>query len=1340
MRGIRSSTAALLLVGAAFAGCLDAPTGFRRPANVTAIAEQSSNPAPVIVAAGDVAQCTSLGDEATALLLDALQFDALLALGDLAYEDATTTDFQNCYDPTWGRHKSKTRPTPGNHEYHTPGAAGYFSYFGAASNPAGGGQTYYSFDLGEWHILSLDSNLPATAGSAQLTWIRQDLAAHPKACSLAYWHHPVFSSGIHGNAPQMRDVWRVLDSAGVDVVLVGHDHTYERFAPQTSTGLAIPTGIRQFVVGTGGSKLRPFSTTRANSEVRNGDSWGVLKLTLHPTSYDWEFVPVAGEIFTDQGTTGCVQTAPPEANQQPVATLTSPANGATFTAPTTITLEANAADADGNLNRVEFYRGSTFIGSDATPPYSITWTNTSVGTHNLTARAVDAAEAWASSPIVRVTVAPPSNSAPTVSLDGPLDDANFTAPATITLEASAEDVDGNLNRVEFYADATLLASDATAPYAFTWNSVPAGTYTLTARAVDAADAATTSVAAVVTVDAPPPPNSAPSVSLTGPAANATFMAPATITLQATAADIDGNLSRVEFYHGTVLLGSDATSPYSFTWTDVPAGSYVLVARAVDAAEEATTSNQAQITVTAASSNQPPLAKPGGPYAGTEGVALTLNGSGSSDPENDALTYAWDFGDGTTAAGVSPSKAYGDNGTYTVTLVVSDPAGASHTATTTATIANIAPTLIFVSPTTAASGAGYTLSIRDVTDVAADLVGLQYRFECAGAGGFTPWGTASSATCPGLSGPLTSTARGAVRDKDGAMRQQSRRLEVLPPTPAPNNAPTVSLTGPADGATFTAPAVITLEASADDVDGNLGRVEFYNGTILLTSDATSPYSFAWSNVPAGSYVLTARAVDIPGLATTSTEVRVTVNPAPPSNQPPVANPGGPYSGTEGVAVSFDGGASSDPESAPLSYAWDFGDGTSAVGRSPSKTYGDNGTFTVTLVVSDPSGATHSATTTATIENVAPALTFSAPSTVASGASYTLSISSARDVTADQPSLQYRFECGVGGFTLWSDASSVTCEGATGPTTRNVRGAVRDKDGGIRQQTVPVQILAPPANSAPTVSLTGPSDGATFAAPASITLTATASDVDENLSRVEFYNGPTLLGADAAAPYELTWSNVPVGTYTLTARAVDAADATATSGAVVVTVGPPPPVNTPPVAKPGGPYNGAEGVALTLNGTASTDPERGALTYAWNFGDGTTGIGASPTKTFGDNGTFTVTLVVTDPMGASHSATTTVTIANVVPAALNFVSPPSAASGAAYTLSITDVIDVPADLVGLQYRFECGAGYTLWSAATSVTCPGVPGPVTRVVRGAVRDKDGGVRQMSRNIQILAPPPTN
>jgi acid phosphatase type 7 len=265
----------------------------------------------VIVAAGDIADCRREGDEATARLVGRIN-GTVLTLGDAAYPEGTAEDFEECYEPTWGRFKGHTKPVPGNHEYDTRGAEGYFDYFGkAAGDPDEG---YYSYNLGKWHIVALNSNCEEVPGgceasSPQGRWLEADLAANEdKSCTLAYMHHPRFSSGEkHGNTHYVKPLWEALYEAGADVVLSGHEHNYERFAPQNSGGREDPEGgIRQFVVGTGGGKgTYPILDPIANSEVHNDDTYGVLKLSLHPKRYKWEFVPVEGESFTDSGAAQC---------------------------------------------------------------------------------------------------------------------------------------------------------------------------------------------------------------------------------------------------------------------------------------------------------------------------------------------------------------------------------------------------------------------------------------------------------------------------------------------------------------------------------------------------------------------------------------------------------------------------------------------------------------------------------------------------------------------------------------------------------------------------------------------------------------------------------------------------------------------------------------------------------------------------------------------------------------------------------------------------------------------------------------------------------------------------
>ncbi len=266
-----------------------------------------------LVAAGDISSCTNNNDEATAKLLGSIQ-GTILVLGDAVYEHGSPEEFADCYSSTWGRFKDRTKPVPGNHEYHTQGAEGYFEYFGKAAGNHDKG--YYSFDLGEiWHIVALNSNCEEVPGgceeaSPQLRWLKEDLAANKdKRCTLAYMHHPRFSSGKeHGNTHSVKPLWDALYEAGADVVLSGHTHNYERFAPQDPEGEAdSERGIREFVVGTGGGEesLHPIGDPIANSEVHNDETFGVLKLTLRPEGYEWRFVPVEGETFSDSGNARC---------------------------------------------------------------------------------------------------------------------------------------------------------------------------------------------------------------------------------------------------------------------------------------------------------------------------------------------------------------------------------------------------------------------------------------------------------------------------------------------------------------------------------------------------------------------------------------------------------------------------------------------------------------------------------------------------------------------------------------------------------------------------------------------------------------------------------------------------------------------------------------------------------------------------------------------------------------------------------------------------------------------------------------------------------------------------
>ncbi|HEY7525417.1 MAG TPA: metallophosphoesterase [Candidatus Limnocylindria bacterium] len=259
-------------------------------------ASRATTPGAIIWAVGDIGVCKRRTDTLVANLIERHQ-GTVLTLGDHAYPAGSVEDFAHCFDPPWQDLIPRTHPAPGNHEYRTADGGGYFAYFG---DRARGG--YYAFTRGEWRIYSLNSS---ALGGGQLDWLAADLAAHPVGCSLAYWHEPLFTSHLGGPTPAVKAFWDLLATAGVDVVLNGHAHDYERFAPQTPDAVAADDGIREFIVGTGGRTLGGFGDPAANSEVRQAKTWGALRMRLAPGGYSWQFYRAAGEDFTDSGTGVC---------------------------------------------------------------------------------------------------------------------------------------------------------------------------------------------------------------------------------------------------------------------------------------------------------------------------------------------------------------------------------------------------------------------------------------------------------------------------------------------------------------------------------------------------------------------------------------------------------------------------------------------------------------------------------------------------------------------------------------------------------------------------------------------------------------------------------------------------------------------------------------------------------------------------------------------------------------------------------------------------------------------------------------------------------------------------
>jgi len=495
---------AAIAAGLAFIGTVGLISALSPPVSVAATAgQQAQGSDPVIAAAGDIAcdpsnsnfnggngASSSCRQKYTSDLLVGAGLAAVLDLGDNQYYCGGYQAFLQSYDLSWGRVKSITHPSVGNHEYLTSGgtdcssgAAGYFNYFGAAAGQPG--QGYYSFDIGTWHLIALNSNCSSAGGcgasSPQGIWLANDLKTHTSFCTLAFWHIPLFSSGGRANN-NSKPFWQLLYDNNADLILSAHDHTYERFAPQTPSGTLDTTrGIREFIVGTGGANHTSFVTVAANSEVRNASTFGVLELTLHSTSYDWNFVPEAGQTFTDSGTTAChgatSDTTPPTAPSN----LTGVAASAQQ-----VNLSWGASTDNVGVTGYNVYRNGSFLAATAATTYSDSTAQPGT-TYSYTVAAYDAAgnvslpsnTATVTTPVLSDTQAPsvPAGLAATV-----------VSASRVDLNWGASTDDVGVSGYTVYRNGSAIAT-TTGPSATAYSDTsvaPSTTYSYTVDAFDAA--------------------------------------------------------------------------------------------------------------------------------------------------------------------------------------------------------------------------------------------------------------------------------------------------------------------------------------------------------------------------------------------------------------------------------------------------------------------------------------------------------------------------------------------------------------------------------------------------------------------------------------------------------------------------------------------------------------------------------------------------------------------------------------------------------------------------------------------------------------------------------------
>jgi RHS repeat-associated protein len=898
------------------------------------------------------------------------------------------------------------------------------------------------------------------------------------------------------------------------------------------------------------------------------------------------------------------------ANLSPTVSISSPASGLTFTAPASITLKANAADADGTIVNVKFYRGTTLLGTDTSAPYSFAWTNVAAGSYSITAKATDNLGVITTSSVVTVTVA--ANVAPSVSITSPTAGTTFTAPAAITINANAADINnGTITKVDFYRGATLLGTDTTAPYSYAWTNAAAGSYSITAKATDNSGAVTTSSAVAITVAAP---NAVPTVSISSPVAGTSFVAPAAVTINATAADSNGTVSKVDFYNGTTLLGSDTTSPYSFAWANVAVGSYSITSKATDNAGAVTTSAAVAITVTAP--NAPPTVSISSPVSGsifTAPAAIAINATAA---DSNGTVSKVDFYNGTTLLGSDTTSPYSFAwanvavGSYSITAKATDNSGAVTTSAAIAVTvaANVPPTVSLTSPASGAvftTPASITLSANAADANNGSISNVKfYR-------GATLIGTVTAAPYNFVwsdvtVGSYSITAK--ATDNSGAVTTSSA---VAISVAVPNVAPTISFIAPsADVSSAINSSPIRLAVNAADRDGSISKVEFFSGTTLLGTSTSTPYIFDWVNAPLGTYSISAKATDNQGAIAVTPAVNLTVKA---TNIVPTISITSPLNGETFVDLPFSiqvNANDTDGHVVKVEYYYTILNDIYFSGYSTPKFFGVNnifpfsissqnftniisGTVRIFAKVTDDTGATTESipvnlviTESGNLRILNPtngAIFGGAPTTIniefSDPANYHYLIGN--EVTLVQyPKIHKLYINGI----LDEVAIPFLNNNKLTFSTENLTAgdhSVKIKsinDAGIVAVSDEVKFTIKSSNIAPIVEVIKPINGALqsystgydprWGSPIRdrLFLKANASDFDGTISKVEFYDGPRYLGLATEnksqtgsgsnfkenISYDFTWLNVPVGKYNIIAKATDNNDAITTSNGNIITI--------------------------------------------------------------------------------------------------------------------------------------------------------------------------------------------
>ncbi|MFW0737703.1 Ig-like domain-containing protein, partial [Flavobacterium sp. T12S277] len=1004
--------------------------------------------------------------------------------------------------------------------------------------------------------------------------------------------------------------------------------------------------------------------------------------TSSPYSFNWTGVPAGTYQLTAKAYDNLNVVAVSSitsvivGNQNPTVSIISPDDYAVYTNPANITIYATASDADGTISKVEFYNGTTLLGTSTTSPYSYNWTSVPIGTYTLTAKAYDNSNGVTSSSPITVNVifvcsalsgppfgtAPyaagseydkvfdgnintafdasasdtgyigldlgtakvvkairfypriskeyrmnggkfqgsnvvdfssgvvdlytiPSNpskewnevtvsngtafryvrylspagghcnvaeiefcgldNVPKVSITAPTNAATYSAPATIDIAA---DVDGSVSKVEFYIGASLIGTSTESPYNYKWTGIGSGTYNLIAKAYDYTGAVISSAPVNFTVSN----NIAPTVSITTPADNAIYVAPATLALSATANDTDGTISKVEFYNGATLLGTSTTSPYSYNWSSVAAGTYTLTAKAYDNNGVVTTSSAVVVKV-----NQPPTVSITTPADNAIYVAPATLALSATANDTDGNISKVEFYNGATLLGTVNASPYTytwtnvTSGTYVLTAKAYDNDNGISTSSSITVIANDAPVVNITAPT---NNSNYIApAFVTINASAADADGSVSRVEFYNGINLIATSTTTPYTYNLTSVPAGAYSLTAKAYDDRGTFTTSSAIAITVNTPG-NQSPSADITSPANNTVFIAPASVTINALAADSDGTISKVEFYNGATLLSTSTTSPYTYTWKNVTAGTYAITVKSYDNANATATSSVVNVVVN----NNQAPSADIISPANNTVFIApasvtinavaadsdgtiskVEFYNGATllSTSTTSPYTYTWE--NVTAGAYAITVKTY-DNANATATSSVVNVVVNNNQAPTVM-VTSPANNTTFIAPASVTINA-----------VAADSDGTISKVEFYNGATLLSTSTTSPYTYTWENVTAGAYAITVKSYDNANATATSSVVNIMVNNNQAPTVRIISPANNATFIAPASVKINAVAADSDGTISKVEFYNGATLLSTSTTSPYTFTWKNLKTGTYEIVAKATDNTGNVVSSTPVIIVI--------------------------------------------------------------------------------------------------------------------------------------------------------------------------------------------